>query len=164
MKQTFLTVCRLADRAAAVFCNLLVMLIVLVIFAEISARIFFGVPVPHSQEIAQLSLVWLTFIGAATAWRHNRHIIVELESFTRHRHSRLIEIFATLVSAAAMIALGSIIVSMAPMMMRLTVGTLQITRFSYGFLPLLIASVLIVLFAVERLLIGEIEPQGEVFE
>ena len=164
MKQSFLLVCRFADRAALAFCNLLVVVIVLVIFAEISARVLFDVPVPHSQEIAQLSLVWLTFIGATTAWRHNRHIIVELESFTGHRHSRLIEAFATVVSAVAMIALGWIIVGMAPMMMRLTVGSMQLTRFTYGFLPLLIACGLIVLFAVERLLVGEIEPQGEAFE
>lgn len=164
MKQIFRLACQLADRAALAFCCLLVVVIVMVIFAEISSRILFDVPVPHSQEIAQLSLVWLTFIGAATAWRHNRHIIVELDTFTGHPHFKWIDIFATLVSAGAMIALGWIIVDMAPMMMRLSVGSMQLTRFTYGFLPLLIASVLIVVFALERLLIGPLAPLPEAFE
>lgn len=154
MKRTLGTVFTLVDRAVTALCVGLLVVIVGIIFAEILSRAVTGRPVPDSQEIAQLSLVWLTFLGASVTFRHNRHIQVELETFARGRLGRIAGVFATLVSAGSALAVVWIVAGVYPMMSRLTVGGLGISRFDYGFLPLLVGCALTALFCAERLLIG----------
>lgn len=150
----FRRVCELLDRAIMAVCVGFLVVIVAIIFAEITYRATSGRPVPDSQEIAQMSLVWLTFLGAAVAWRHNRHIMVELEIFDGGGLGRVVTVFATLISAVCTVVLAWVIVGMYPMLSRLTVGALGVSRFDYGFLPLQICCGVTALFCLERLLIG----------
>lgn len=154
MKRAFSTVLTCIDRLVTASCVGLLLVIVGVIFSEILSRATTGRPVPHSQEIAQLSLVWLTFLGASVTFRHNRHIQVELETFSRGRLGQIAGVFATLISAASALSIVWLVAGVYPMMSRLKVGSLGISRFDYGFLPLMVGCAITALFCAERLLIG----------
>lgn len=51
--------------------------IVLVVLLQVYMRYVVGSPLPWGDEAARLQLVWLTFIGAALAYRLKAHIAVD---------------------------------------------------------------------------------------
>lgn len=133
--------------------------LMLVILVAMSAQIFFRyvliLPLAHSDEIAQTALTWLTFLGSAWAYYEARHIEVDLIS---HIHNPALQCVRDVV--VQLIVIGSVVlvaiqvVEMAPLMIRLKVGTMQISRFYLHFLPLLISCGLITVFAVVRIFSG----------
>jgi TRAP-type transport system small permease protein len=54
-------------------------LVVLVgsVFAGVFYRYFLQAPLSWSDELAQFSVVWLTFVGSALATKHNGHMLVD---------------------------------------------------------------------------------------
>lgn len=133
--------------------------LMLVILIAMSAQIFFryvlALPLAHSDEIAQMALTWLTFLGSAWAYYEAKHIEVDLVS---HIHNpvlqRIRDVVVQLIVIGSVVLLAIQIVDIAPLMIRLKVGTLQISRFYLHFLPLIISCLLITVFAVARIFNG----------
>jgi TRAP-type transport system small permease protein len=64
-------------RAEAAFAMLLVAAMAVVVNLQIFARYLFNAPFIWPEEIARLTLVWLTFFGAAAAARSGTEIAVD---------------------------------------------------------------------------------------
>lgn len=54
--------------------------LILVVFIQVAARNVFHVPMIWTLDLAQLLFAWCIFIGAAMAFRHGAHYIVDLWS------------------------------------------------------------------------------------
>jgi len=62
-----------AETAVALLMAVMVATIVLQVFC----RFVLGNPLSWSEELARYLFVWITFLGAAVAYRHGGHIVVE---------------------------------------------------------------------------------------
>lgn len=47
------------------------------IILQVFCRFVLGNPLSWSEELARYAFVWITFLGAAVAYRHGAHIVVE---------------------------------------------------------------------------------------
>jgi TRAP-type transport system small permease protein len=47
------------------------------VILQVYCRFVLGNPLSWSEELARYAFVWITFLGAAVAYRHGAHIIVE---------------------------------------------------------------------------------------
>ena len=56
---------------------LLMALMVGTIVLQVFCRFVLGNPLSWSEELARYAFVWITFLGAAVAYRHGAHIVVE---------------------------------------------------------------------------------------
>ncbi len=56
---------------------LLMAVMVGTIILQVYCRFVLGNPLSWSEELARYAFVWITFLGAAVAYRHGSHIIVE---------------------------------------------------------------------------------------
>lgn len=135
-------------------CLGLITLIIVAMSAQVSFRFVLHRPLTNTDEIAQIALTWLTFLGAAWIYRKQGHITVDLiDSPDPNRaFSRGITVIAEIVVLVIMVNLLLLIRDALPMAMKLRMGTLELTRFSMHFLPLLIGVAGICLFALERVL------------
>lgn len=151
-------------RALKWICVSLMLTILVAMTAQIFFRYVLSLPLAHSDEIAQMALTWLTFLGSAWAYYEAKHIEVDLVS---HIHNpvlqRIRDVIVQLIVIGSVILLAIQILEIAPLMVRLKVGTLQISRFYLHFLPLLISCVLITVFAIARIFDGPPE-QSETTE
>lgn len=57
--------------------SLLMTVMVSTILLQVFCRFVLGNPLSWSEELARYAFVWITFLGAAVAFRHGAHIIVE---------------------------------------------------------------------------------------
>jgi TRAP-type C4-dicarboxylate transport system permease small subunit len=64
-------------RIMDLFCMLILGVLVAVVFINVVFRYFLQLPIAWSAELAQILLVWLTFIGSVAAIRRNRHLKIE---------------------------------------------------------------------------------------
>jgi TRAP-type transport system small permease protein len=120
---------------------------------QVSTRYFLNISVGHTDEIAQAALVWMTFLGAAFLYREHGHIEVDL--LVRLLPPRFAALIAILIEVAIIVCLAIIAeqtLQMRGLMQRVLYGNLQISRFTLHYVPLLIGSVCMILFAVENLL------------
>lgn len=67
----------LAERTLAA---LFLLVILTTMGAQVFARHFFGAPFQWSEEVARLSLIWMTFVAAAFVMAEGRHITVDVLS------------------------------------------------------------------------------------
>lgn len=145
----------LTARALKWTCVALILTILVAMSAQIFFRYVLSLPLSHSDEIAQTALTWLTFLGSAWAYREARHIEVDLIS---HIHNpalqRIRDVIVQLIVIACMSLLAFQVIDIAPLMIRLKVGTMQISRFYLHFLPLIISCGLITIFALSRIING----------
>lgn len=66
----------------------------LMISYEVAARYLFNAPTIWAQEIAQLLLLWATFIGIARALKHDQHIRINaLDPFIPEAGKRWLRLF-----------------------------------------------------------------------
>jgi TRAP-type C4-dicarboxylate transport system permease small subunit len=56
---------------------LLMGVVVGTVILQVFCRFVLGNPLSWSEELARYAFVWVTFLGAAVAYRHGAHIIVE---------------------------------------------------------------------------------------
>jgi len=85
---------------------LLLFLILATMAAQVFARYVFGAPFTWSEEVARLSLIWLTFISAAFVMAQGRHISVDMiSSRVGERGKFLVECLSHVVVAAACLLL-----------------------------------------------------------
>ena len=52
--------------------------VVLSAFYGVISRYILNNPVAWSNEVATISFTWTVFLGAAAAWKHNKHIHIDL--------------------------------------------------------------------------------------
>ena len=55
-----------------------IIIVVLSAFYGVVSRYILNNPVAWSNEIATISFTWTVFLGAAAAWKHNKHIHLDL--------------------------------------------------------------------------------------
>ena len=97
---------RLMVRAEQAIAALLLFIILSTMAAQVFARYVFGAPFTWSEEVARLSLIWLTFISAAFVMAQGRHISVDMiSSRVGDRGKLLIECLSHVVVAGACLLL-----------------------------------------------------------
>lgn len=127
--------------------------ITLVLAAQVIFRFVLDLPLTHTDEIAQNTSVWLTFLGGAFLYRERGHIQVDLlVQMLRPRLAGAIAAGVELLIAAALLVIIDQIFVLRPLMMRVTYGTLPLSKFTLHFLPLLICATCTGLFAIESFL------------
>lgn len=82
---------------------LLMAVMVSAILLQVFCRFVLGNPLSWSEELARYVFVWITFLGAAVAYRHGAHIIVETIVVLLPRRAQVM--LAWLVDALMVIAL-----------------------------------------------------------
>ena len=134
-------------------CVTLISTIIIVIAAQVFFRYVLDISLSYTDEISQMALTWLTFLGAAWVYRSNKHIGIDLLSGKLSKSSdNKLKIFTHVIVISTMSFLILQIVNLMPLMRRLEIGTLEMSRFEVHFLPLLIASGIIILFAIEAIM------------
>jgi TRAP-type C4-dicarboxylate transport system permease small subunit len=68
----------------------LMAIMVSTIVLQVVFRFVIGDPLAWSEELARYVLVWITFLGAAVAYRQGAHIVVEAVVGLLPRHTRLV--------------------------------------------------------------------------
>lgn len=56
----------------------LLMLLTIVVFLQVLARKIMPIPMPWTEEVARISLIWLTYIGLAATFQKGYHIRIDL--------------------------------------------------------------------------------------
>ena len=85
---------------------LLLFIILSTMATQVFARYVFGAPFTWSEEVARLSLIWLTFISAAFVMAQGRHIAVDMITHrVGDRGKFLIECLSYIVVAGACLLL-----------------------------------------------------------
>lgn len=102
----------LLGRLEQVLVVLLLVNIVVNILAQVISRYFFGKPLVWVEEVATYSFIWATFLGAALALKHDRH--VRIETFV----GRLPERAGAVARAAVMLVVIVLFVTLLPSMER----------------------------------------------
>ena len=131
----------------------LMLIIILAMAAQIFFRFVLNAPLTYTDEIAQIALTWLTFLGGAWIYRSFGHITVDLVNFDRPAAPMILafKIFGEALVAAILLTLLFLVYEAAPMAMRLRLGTLELTRFFMHFLPLALGCVGVCVFAIEHI-------------
>lgn len=143
-------------RLILLFCVVLIVLIIGALAVQIFSRYVLNAPVHMTDDIAEISLVWLTFLGAAAVYRERGHIAVEfvqsLESESLKRGIRIV------IHALVAVVLGFVVVQvwqLYPLKSRLTFGTVPISTFTTQFalvmLPFGVGAGLTIVFAIEAI-------------
>lgn len=133
---------------------LLLMAVIIVSMAlQVLFRFVLRLPLTYTDEIAQISLTWLTFLGAAMLYRGYGHITVEIIDFDRPGSKLVLmaNLIREFVVAATVILLLVLVYRAAPLAMRLTIGTLELTRFFVHFLPFGIGCAAVLVFVLEHI-------------
>lgn len=87
---------------------LLMAVMVGTVILQVYCRFVLGNPLSWSEELARYAFVWITFLGAAVAYRHGGHIIVETIVVLLPRRAQLV--LAWLVDALMVVALVVLLV------------------------------------------------------
>ena len=87
---------------------LLMAVMVATIILQVFCRFVLGNPLSWSEELARYAFVWITFLGAAVAYRHGGHIVVETVVVLLPR--RLQAALAWIVDALMVVALVVLLV------------------------------------------------------
>lgn len=58
------------------------------VFAQVVSRFLLKTPLSWTEELSRYSLVWLTFVGASLALRHNGHFVIEVLEHKLHGRKR----------------------------------------------------------------------------
>lgn len=72
------SVIRKSNRVVENFLNLLLIVMVVVVFAQVIFRFVLEQPLPWSEEVARYIMVWIAFLGAALAIEKRAHPLVEV--------------------------------------------------------------------------------------
>lgn len=128
---------RLVD-AERLLAGLLLIAVFGMIIFQVFTRYVLGIPLPWSEEVARLLVVWLTFVGAGFVASRNAHIAVDiLAVYLPKKLATATQIFAMLLVAAA-----SAYMVWAALALMLLTGPLTMTATSLP-MPLLYGAVLV---------------------
>lgn len=89
----------------------LIILLSSVVFIQVLARKLMPVPIPWTEEVAKISLLWITYLGLAATFQQNYHIRIDLlDTFLNTtRKKKIVDIFIQVLGvlfAAALIYLS----------------------------------------------------------
>lgn len=120
--------------------------------AQILTRYVFNIPLQYTDDMAEISLVWLTFLGAAVLYREAGHIaITALPDLLGPRWRAALRIAISIMTAAALVLVITQVQKVAPMMSRVTYGSLPTipfySKYVALFVPLGIGAAVTILFA-----------------
>ncbi|MDF2368579.1 TRAP transporter small permease [Sneathiella sp.] len=146
--------CRVIERISNIACFLFMAVIVASMSCQVFFRYILDIPLTHTDEISQMALTWLTFIGAGWLYRTQHHITVDLISFGDDMSltKKIITISVHLAIAVTVAVILLQLIGLSPRALKVELGTLGVSRFTMHFLPLLIGGAVIILFAIERIL------------
>ena len=130
---------------AALFAGL-----ILVVFLQVVARNILRVPMIWTLDMAQLLFSWCIFLGAALAFRHGQHYIVDIWP-RAGRFNFLLLIVPFLASAVVIYVLVRNGALMAEIGLNRTSPALGISEFWF-FLPIPLGGLCMALFLLERAL------------
>ena len=152
MLYKFSRFCAFVERVVGIICLGLVFCIVIAMTCQVFFRYALNYPLSYTDEISLISLTWLTFLGAGWIYRRREHITVELISGPDPTSptSRILDIFGQIAIIVILVVLVTQAVELSPRALKLRLGTLELSRFVMHFLPLMIGSGLMILFAAEH--------------
>lgn len=127
-------------------------IIVLALAGQVLFRYLLRAPLTHSDEIAQIALVWLTFAGAALLYRERGHVEIDfvVEKLSP-RSARVVFVAIELAVLASMVMICVQVLQVRPVMQQVIYGTLQLPKFWLHFAPLFVSAVATVVFAIESI-------------
>lgn len=149
-----LTLVSVLQRLILVLCSLLVVAIIGALSVQIVSRYVFNAPVHMTDDIAEISLIWLTFLGAAMVYREKGHIGVEIISGLESvAVRRTVHVGQHILVIAVMSYILTQVGKLEPLMSRLEFGTVPggpfTSKFALILLPFAIGAALTILFAIE---------------
>ncbi len=166
---TMFRILTLAHRLILGLCLVLVIAIIGALSVQIVSRYVFNAPVHMTDDIAEISLIWLTFLGASVVYRERGHIGIELvDAFEGSGVYRALSISLHVI---VIIALGYVLTQVGqlyPLMSRLEFGTVPkgplTSKFVLILLPFGIGAAMTALYAAEAIwleLWGKTTRRGE---
>lgn len=158
------TILDMIHRCILWLCAALVVVITVALATQILSRYVFNAPVHMTDDIAEISLIWLTFLGAAIVYRERGHIGVDLVSSLRSDGVR--RAVGVLLHLLVVVLMGYVLTQVRqiqPLMSRLEFGTVphgwMTSKFSLVQLPFAIGAGLTLIFALEAM-IQALLPRG----
>ena len=138
-------------------CLVLVVVIVVSLAAQIFWRYVLNAPLQHTDEFAQVALTAIAFLGSAALYRERGHI--EIDFFTDKLPPKVRCVVAAVLEIFVIISLMVIVAQIfqvSERMARVTYGSFparpSTSKFALLFVPLLVGSIMTILFAVEAFL------------
>lgn len=138
-------------------CLICLAVITIALSAQILTRYVFNIPLQYTDDMAEIALVWLTFFGAAVLYREAGHIaITALPDLLPPRGKALLRIAVAVMAIGALILVVRQVHQIAPIMSRVTYGSLPTipfySKFVALFVPLGAGAAVTMLFALADIL------------
>ncbi|HNP63957.1 MAG TPA: TRAP transporter small permease [Woeseiaceae bacterium] len=134
----------------------LVLVIIASLSVQIVSRYVFNAPVHMTDDIAEISLIWLTFLCASAVYRERGHIGIEI--FSSEDSSTALRVLRIALHAVVIAVLSYVLLqvkALEPLMSRLEFGTVPngplTSKFVLILLPFAIGAALTILYAVEAI-------------
>lgn len=126
--------------------------ITIALSAQITARYVFNVPLHYTDDFAEISLVWLAFLGAAVLFREGTHIMITaLPDVLSEKPRAALRMIIAVMAACALALVFKQVLQVAPIMTRVTYGSLPtipfFSKFVALFLPLGLSAAITIFFA-----------------
>ncbi|NDW01529.1 TRAP transporter small permease [Salipiger sp. PrR002] len=143
-------------RATLWLCATLAVAIIGALSVQIVSRYVFNAPVHMTDDIAEISLIWMTFLGAALVYREGGHIGLDVMSsvLPAAAHRALRVALHVLVIAVLAYVLTQVR-QLQPLMSRLEFGTIPngplTSKFMLILLPFGLGAAMTILFALEAI-------------
>lgn len=143
-------------RATLWLCAALAVAIIGALSVQIVSRYVFNAPVHMTDDIAEISLIWMTFLGAALVYREGGHIGLDVMSsvLPAAAHRALRVALHVLVIAVLAYVLTQVR-QLQPLMSRLEFGTIPngplTSKFMLILLPFGLGAAMTILFALEAI-------------
>lgn len=116
-------------------------------------------PLTWSNELGMLSLLWLTFVGAALLYREKGHIAVDMLSRSLPRQAqRTLSSVLIVLMAASIGIVGWNMLTLIPLEHEKVITALDIPRSAYG-VPVLWMSLSMVLASIRHLVDADTRPE-----
>lgn len=147
-------------------CAALMVAITFALTTQIISRYVFNAPVKMTDDIAEIALIWLTFLGASIVYRERGHIGVDLVSSLHSDNlRRAIDVSLHLLVVVLMGYILTQVGQIQPLMSRLEFGTIPhswiTSKFTLVQIPFATGAVLTLIFALEAM-VQTVLPEGEV--
>lgn len=135
-------------------CAALAVAIIGALSVQIVSRYVFNAPVHMTDDIAEISLIWMTFLGAALVYREGGHIGLDLlDNLNRPALRRGLRVVLHLLVVAVLAYVITQVRQLYPLMSRLEFGTVPkgplTSKFMLILLPFGIGAGMTILFALE---------------
>lgn len=144
------------NRVILWLCAALALVIAAALSVQIFSRYVLGAPVHMTDDIAEVSLIWLTFLGAAAVYRERGHIAVSVvEALPNPALKKIIRILNHVLVIGVLGLVLNQVAQVQPLMGRLDFGTLPrspwTSKFALVLVPFALGAGLTLVFALEAI-------------